>query len=342
MPPLSIAVLGLRAGFDHARQIAECPRTKLAAVADLREDLRTRAQEELGAPETYETYEELIEKCGADAIAVALPVPLHYPAAMAALKAGKHVLSEKPPADDARQTKRLVEQAARQGLQLSWGLQVRFMPESHVARRELSKGKLGHVYRVDGKHVHARAGGVFRDRFRMLKQGGGVFMDLGVHSLDQAWSLLGFPKPTRVVAALHTAFPHWNLVEQREDMADDNAFAMVFFETGQVVTVEAAYVCNRHDAEAIGRSMMVYGDKGGLHLPSLAFSTGHKAESRARQGKYPRRWDAPARRQMYANFADAVAGRDELLIKPEQGVELMKMVDAAIESGDTGREVKLK
>lgn len=340
---LNIGILGFNyIAHDHARQVMTCPKTRLVSVADLEHGRRVMAEETYGVRHTYPDYTTLLQG-DVDAVIVALPVPLHYAATMAALEAGKHVLCEKPPAASSEEAVQMVTLAREKGLVLSWGLQRRYTPAMHAARTAVEWGLLGRVYRVEAKYTLARSEAMFTDPIRMRKKGGGVFFDLGVHVLDMAWSCLGCPKPVRVTAALHTAFPHWNALLDKSDMAEDNAAALIILEDGSILDIEACFASQRPPERETGHNptLHILGDRGGLQTPSLLLSTGQKKKVTTRVLKLRKSWQVSDRRQMIANFADAVAGRKELLIKPEHGIALMKMIEGVVASGDEGREVRL-
>jgi predicted dehydrogenase len=185
---------------------------------------------------------------------------------------------------------------------------------------------------------------LMHDEFRMRKDGGGVFFDLGVHMLDMAWSLLGFPQVQRVVAANHTVFPEWNVVRDREEMAEDNSFALLFFEGDTAITVEVSYASQRPETSATGHHrsrLTVFGGKGGLEIPSLEFTSGGRTRVKTRVLATRKAGEKDERLLMLSNFADAVHGKCELAIKPEHGAQLMKMLEAVVESGKRGKEIWL-
>ncbi|MCX7013670.1 MAG: Gfo/Idh/MocA family oxidoreductase [Candidatus Sumerlaeota bacterium] len=346
MNPLKIGVIGFRnIGQVHAKEIAANPETQLVAAADLREELRQEARERFGLTQVYGNYMDLIRKSDAEAVVVALPVPLHCKATMAALRAGKHVMCEKPPAASAAEARRMIDLSAQTGLVLTWGLQRRFYPEMFVARREIQAGRLGAIYRINVEYTVQRATLVASDPFRMRKStGGGVFYDLGVHALDLAWSLLGCPKPLRVVTANHTVFPDWVNEAARGDMAEDNSMALVFFDGGAAVSVETSYCANHAAPTHHHPRLQILGDKGGLQTPSLAFvSGGLEPKSVEKRTLAAEPTDGKSeRRLMHDNFVDAVRGRGPLLILAEHGYDLMRMLEAVAKSAEKGKEARLK
>jgi len=346
MNPLKIGMIGFwNIAQMHAKDIASIPELQLVSAADLLPDLRALAREKFGISNVYGDYRELIRRSDADAVVVALPVPLHYKATMAALRAGKHVMCEKPPASNAAEARRMIDLAKEKGLVLTWGLQRRFYPEMFVARREIQAGALGAIYRINVQYTVQRVPRVATDLFRMRKStGGGVFYDLGVHALDLAWSLMGCPKPARVVTANHTVFPQWVNEAARGDMAEDNSMTLVFFEGGKAVSVETSYCANHADSTEHHPRLQILGDKGGLQTPSMVFVTGglepKSVQKRTLAAEPPD--GKTERRLMHENFVDAIRGRAPLLIQAEQGYDLMRMLEAVSQSAEKGKEIRLK
>jgi predicted dehydrogenase len=342
---LTVGILGFRGvQQDHARQIAASKKLRLVSICDLKRELRDKARDDFGVGEIYGDYRELIRNSDVDIIVNALPVPLHLCASMDAMKAGRHVLCEKPPAKTVAEARKMVEFAAKKKLCLSWGLQRRFLPEMHAARDAAAKGRMGKLYRIEVKYTLSRSPAFLTDPLRMTRSlGGGVFFDLGVHALDLAWSLLGHPRPLRVKAVGHTAFADWNCVKNPSDMAEDNMTALFTFEGGAMAEIETCFVSQRSLQDQTGHRphLHILGDKGGLKTPSLEFVSGGRYKANVGALKIKKQWEIHERRQMLENFADAVAGKSKLLIQPGHGVDLMRMLTATLKSADKGNEVAI-
>src|SRR3954466_1870479 len=91
-------------------------------------------------------YKELIENDGVDAIVIATPVRTHYELALRALQAGKHVLVEKPLAEESSQAEHLIEEAARRNLVLMVDHTFLYTPAVQKIRELVRKGVLGDIY----------------------------------------------------------------------------------------------------------------------------------------------------------------------------------------------------
>lgn len=344
MAKLKVGIVGFNAiSVGHARAALGSGKAVVQAVADPVKSRREQGRDQFGASQVYTDYRDLIADSDTDAIVVGVFHHMHYEVTMAALKAGKHVICEKPPANTARETKEMVDLARRKGLQLTFGLQLRFMPEISVALREIGKGRLGHVYRIEMKNYRLRSPGPLKAAVRMTKGKGGAFMGIGIHMLDLAWALAGHPKPVRLVARGGTRFPSFNTVDDPKIMADDNMFTAVFFDNGAMATVDTAYASNWPE-EGNGPPSMakIVGVKAGLDIPSMRLVQGGKNAARARTLTVPKSWRKNAQQRLHENFYNAVLGREDLVIKPEHGLGLMKMIEAVYESDASNREVAIK
>jgi predicted dehydrogenase len=156
-------------------------------------------QHDLSKYRTYTDWREIIADPEIDMIDVCLPIPMHAEVTVAALKAGKHVLCEKPMARTAAQCVEMVKAAEETGKLLMIGQCLRFWPEYRAAKREIESGKYG-------KPLYARlhrAGGIprwsYQDWLRTPSESGGVVLDMHVHDVDAA--IWWFGKPDQIQAS---------------------------------------------------------------------------------------------------------------------------------------------
>ncbi|MBN1401261.1 MAG: Gfo/Idh/MocA family oxidoreductase, partial [Anaerolineae bacterium] len=192
---IRVGVVGLGMGRHHARAYAECDRAELAALCDLDVGLLGEYGRLYPGAQTFTQYEEMFATAELDAVSVALPNYLHAPVAIAALNAGLHVLTEKPMAINAREAEEML-QAARQGdRKLMVHFNYRFSAPSQFLKRYVDEGNLGRIYYAHTRWLRARGipklGGWFGQKD---KSGGGPLIDLGVHRLDLAMWLMGYPR----------------------------------------------------------------------------------------------------------------------------------------------------
>ena len=145
MDKLGVGIIGCGAVFGvHADAVEKLEIAKLAAVADIREDAVKEAAARYGC-DFFTDYRELLKNPAIQAVHICTPHHLHASMAIDALRAGKHVLTEKPVAIDAADAAEMVETARTCGKHLAVCFQNRFNPTSVKAREVIDSGMLGKV-----------------------------------------------------------------------------------------------------------------------------------------------------------------------------------------------------
>lgn len=208
---LRAAVIGVgRMGAHHARIAAESGDVDLVAVADVSADAAREIARRYNAS-WYGSASLLLERERPDIVAVAVPTEQHRTVAAEALRAGAHVLVEKPIAADPRTARELLRVARVQRRKLCVGHVERFNPAVQELRRRLRRKEAGRVLQI-----HAQ-------RFSPPVRTGdaGVLLDLGTHDLDVMRFLLA--REARTVTAVmrrHTHPRHEDLVVATVQFAD--------------------------------------------------------------------------------------------------------------------------
>jgi predicted dehydrogenase len=179
---------------DSGRVVAVGSRTREAADA---------FAEGLGVPNRHASYAALAADPEVDAVYVATPHPMHHPAALLALRAGKPALVEKPFTMTAAEARELVEVARAEGLFLMEAMWTRFLPHVAEIRRLLAEGALGRIVTVIADHGQWFAEDAGHRLFAP-ELGGGALLDLGIYPVSFASLVLG--PPDRVVALRSEAF----------------------------------------------------------------------------------------------------------------------------------------
>jgi predicted dehydrogenase len=196
-PPLRWGVIGtgwiaerfVRAVQRHTRQ-------HIAAVGSRSVDTARQFADRFGVPTAYGSYEALVADPQIDVVYVATPHNVHHPCALLALRAGKHVLVEKPMAINAAQATEIAELAASQGVFCAEALWTFFLPKFDVIAQLLADGVLGEVRTVIADH-----GEHFGPEHRIMRHdlAGGPLLDLGTYPVALAVAILG--EPERVQAS---------------------------------------------------------------------------------------------------------------------------------------------
>ena len=201
--PLRIGMIG--AGGIAATQmkaLASRKDTHLVALADIDQKTLDLRGDAFGVTSRYTDFRQMLRKEHLDAVSICTPNLAHAEAAIAALKAGLHVLCEKPMAHTAAAARRMVETANQTGQKLVIGFQYRFNPRTQFLRSAVLNGELGEI-RYGRVQALRRRGipnwGVFG---RKELQGGGPLIDIGVHVLEMTHYTMGSPKPVSASAAV--------------------------------------------------------------------------------------------------------------------------------------------
>lgn len=352
MDKIKVGVIGCgNIAMSHLEAYQKNPNVEIYALCDINETILMDRAEKFGVSRTYTDCEEMLKLDEIDAVSVCTWNAAHAECAIAALNAGKHVLCEKPMALNGEQARRMKEAADRNGKLLMIGFVRRFGNDAEILRDMIENDQFGEIYYAKATYLrrHGNPGGWFGDKAR---SGGGPLIDLGVHVIDLVRYLLGNPKPISVYGAtFQKLFDRPDAKDKRgymassakaEDVCDveDLASAMIRYDNGTVVTVEASFSLNIK--KPVGR-IDLFGTKAGAKLePELEMYTdlnGYMANVT---------FDSPTSLSfdgLFANevnhFVDCVRLGKPCISPAEDGVAMMDILDAIYESARTGHEVIL-
>ncbi|HEX9003128.1 MAG TPA: Gfo/Idh/MocA family oxidoreductase, partial [Blastocatellia bacterium] len=206
---LNAAIVG--AGFmgpAHAEALRRLGVTVIGILGSSEAKSR-HAAEALGLVRAYPSFDELLSDPSVNVVHVTTPNRFHFAQASAALKAGKHVLCEKPLAMNSRESAELVALARQSGCAAGVNYNIRFYPLCIEARERIARGELGQVLSVTGSYVQDWLLHPTDYNWRVLESEGGplrAVADIGTHWLDLAQTITGL-KVDAVCADLKTVFP---------------------------------------------------------------------------------------------------------------------------------------
>jgi len=192
------------ANGKHMPAIKRVGEIVMVAFCDIIEEKAVKAKEEYGTEDArvYTDYKELLENENElDVIYVLTPNRSHCEISVAALKAGKHVMCEKPMAKSYEEAKLMVETAKDAGKLLTIGYQSRYRSDSIYLKKACEAGELGEIYYAKAHAIRRRAvptWGVFLNEF---EQGGGPLIDIGTHALDLTLWMMDNYEPELVVGS---------------------------------------------------------------------------------------------------------------------------------------------
>lgn len=345
---IRVGVVGAGAigSLAHAPGYAKDPRVEIVGVTDTNPDRAKELADKFGIPNVYPSTKALIEDGGAQAVSIGVPNTSHASVALEALNAGADVLLEKPMTTDPKDAEEVVRCARENNRILMIGMTHRFTTKADVLSRYLNSGRFGQVYHARTVWMRRRGdpGGWFNDS---RYSGGGALMDIGVHALDLAWWLMGCPEPMRVSGALHREVaPYktdfisgWPTYEHPTDVTfdvDDFASAMIHFRNGAALELSVAWAVNGPDNQL---DLDLYGTQGGAKLNPLTIYT---EEEGVITNSFPQvppegnSWDTEVK-----HFVDVLESRSEPLIPGEQGITIVRMLDAISRSAKEKRDIEI-
>ncbi len=330
--PLQIGVIG-------AGQVAQVshlpawlrlrPGVQLAAVCD-EDKARLRAvAQKFGIPRAATDFEEILRDQAVDAVDICTPNHLHAPMAVAALRAGKHVLCERPMARNGREAEAMVKAAEKAGLVLMCAMNNRFRDDVQILRRFIKKGEIGGLFYV--KTGWLRRGGSYGWKAERAMSGGGAFLDLGVQMLDIAIWLAGDRQVVTVSAQVH---------RPRPDAVEDAAVALIRCKDGLVITVEVSWSLNIERDVAY---LNAFGTRGAASLSPLRIDkelhgnlVNVTPATQSPKNLYRHSYD-----REIEHFVSCIRHGEPGLSPGADGLTIMRIADAIYASAKSGREVAL-
>ncbi|MDR3228981.1 MAG: Gfo/Idh/MocA family oxidoreductase [Puniceicoccales bacterium] len=340
------------AGFRNAG-------AEIVAIADvnLAAAEKTAARENI--PLALGDVKALLKLPELDAVSVIVPNKFHAPLAIEALKAGKHVFCEKPPALNAKEARQMADAAAKAKKLLVFNFNNRARPESYAIREYIEAGQTGVINSAQAKWIRRCGipgfGGWFTTK---ALSGGGPVIDL-LHMLDLALYFMGYPEPEYVLGQTFDTFISdksfkgpWGIPDVQKGVNDVEtaAHGFVKFATGQVVTLQTSW------AEMVAReevSVTFQGTKaGGLvrrlfgrdGLDDTAIDTcelyTHDHNRPVNRSVIVKADETMGRLRSAENFVGAIEGREAPLNLPSQAISLLRITDALYASAASGKPVK--
>ena len=302
-----------------------------------------------GAGHTAGSAGELLDNPEVDAVSVCTLNYAHAEMCIAALKAGKHVLCEKPMAMTVAEAEAIKAAAdAAPGQVFMMGFVSRFNNQVTVLKALADAGKFGDLYYARASTLRRRGTplGWFTDS---AKSGGGPVIDIGVHVLDLTWYLLGRPKPVSVSATVHyhigdyqtKGVGRWKAFDTGDLVfnVEDSAAGMIRFENGCSLNFDVSWAIN--GAETEGHSVWLYGAKAGCSLTPFKVygeEAGYLTDNTPTiaQNDFMDGFTLEIR-----HFLDCILGKCEPLSPVGDGLAVQRMLNGIYDSGKLGREVLL-
>jgi phthalate 4,5-cis-dihydrodiol dehydrogenase len=324
---IRIGIIGAGAfGAKHAQAIASVDGVKVVASSRRNSAALTEYTNRFGG-RGYTDYHDLLNDNEVDAVVVATPHQTHTSVVEAAANAGKHILLEKPMALTLGECDRILHWAKEAGIKLMLGHTGHFIPAMQSAKKLLESGEMGEVvYGVATKSKQWM--NPDRREWHLDRTcGGGMWMTIGVHALDQLTWLVGAPVE-KVSAQMQTRF--------HDQKADDTGMAFLRYADGATGT-----------AVAIGFQTGVFTfvteltcTKGMLKIDNgRGVFIGKDEQWQLVPGSTRENWMAAALANEWQAFANAIEHDSETAVTGEFGRHIMAVAFASEESSRLGIEI---
>ncbi|MCL4506924.1 MAG: Gfo/Idh/MocA family oxidoreductase [Chloroflexi bacterium] len=325
---------------------------EVVAVCDTNLPRAQTVAKEMHVSRAYADYKELLADPDIDVVSVGLPNVLHAPVTIAALEAGKHVLCEKPFATSPALAEQMIAASRRAGKMLSINQHLRFEGSSRAMREAVAEGRLGHVYLADVRMIRSSGIPGYGSWFTNKDMAGaGALYDIGVHMLDLAMFLLGFPKVTAVRGMLSSALGEqkiglggWGIdrgTSGRFDV-DDTAIAHIALADGGLIRLIVTWAAFGASEERV----TLFGTQGGADRSPDRYGRDtplrfYQAGKGGMDAVIPdlSRYPSGGASASIASFISAIRGESPLMVKPEEALQTTRILELIQQSALSGREI---
>jgi len=315
MKKLGVAVIGTGFwGRNHARVFKELEETELLAVCDINAERAKNVAKQFGV-RAYTSMGKLLKRKDVEAVSNCVWSLNLAKETLKALKAGKHVLVEKPMATNVKQAEKLLETAEEEGLHLSVGFLMRFIPGIQHMKNAVEDKTIGNLVCATAKRVSEwpeRIGDV------------GVVKDTAIHDIDIIRYLFG-EEPIAVYAKTGS---------MKYKKFEDYAQIMLTFEGGKSAFIESNWLTPYKT-----RTLVVTGSKAIMKLDYITQELTIEDAKKTLQPRYP--WQEPLKLELQ-HFANCILKKEKPLITGTDGLKALQIAEAALKSSATGRAVKLR
>lgn len=333
----------------HTQSYLKDERVEITAFCDILEDRAVKGRDNFfpGA-KVYTDFRQLIADKDVDAVDICTPNYWHSRIAVAALEAGKDVFCEKPDAVSPEEALKMKAAAEKSGKLLMVMRNNRFAAASQYAKSFIERGEAGDIYAGRCGWIRRRGipgkGGWFTTK---ELSGGGPLIDLGVHMIDLAVWLMGNPTPVAVSGAAFCKFAdtetsdseHAKFGDKKDGGifdVEDLAMGFIRFDNGACLQIEFSWASN---IESESNFVELRGSKAGFTWKNGSLKI-FSEDNGVLTDLSPVFKDSSGHQSNLRHFIDVLTGvTAEPVFKPQQGVDMIKILNAIYKSAESGREI---
>lgn len=354
---LKIALIGAGgiANWAHLPGYSRMDNVELVAVCDIIEERAKKAAEKYNIPAVYTDYHDVLNIKDLDAVDICTPNYLHSIIACEALEKNINVFCEKPDAVSVAEAEKMKAAAEKSGKTLMVMRNNRYWLTSKFLKKYIDSGKMGEIYAARCGWLRRRGipgrGGWFTTK---EQSGGGPLIDLGVHMIDLSMWLMGNPKPVSVSGCTFNKFADSEDISDSTESkfgdrssngtfdVEDLAMGFIRFENGACMQIEFSWASN---IEQESFFVELRGEKSGSKWISTDQKLKIFTEENGALVDYCPCIDNDSGMSLHEanlrHFADVLLNGAKPMFVPEQGVNMIKILEAMYKSAEEGREIQL-
>lgn len=324
---------------SHVKGISETEGTLLYAVCDIVKERADVFAEKHGAKKVYYDYAQMLKDKDIDIIAVCTPSGIHGEMAIAAIKAGKHIVCEKPMEITTEKLNAVVNSAKKSNVKFSCVFQRRFSDSSVKIKKAIENGDLGKILVADTYLKYYRSAEYYKSgdwRATWEMDGGGALMNQGVHGIDLMSWLMGGINTLYTVAR----------TQLHDIKVEDAALSVVQFNNGAIGVMEGTTCVNPAQStrfEIHGERGSIIFDDSGIKLWQIdGKDYASETASDDGSGSDPiKALSNVSHTPIYQDLVHSIQNDTQTAVPPEEGRRAVETILAMYKSSKEKREIKL-
>lgn len=332
-------------GHSHAVQLTRAEGTEVVGAYDINPAKKEKVEKE--GFTFIPTLEELLGNEEIEIIVVATPNNFHKELSIAAMRAGKHVICEKPVMMNAAELEEVLAVSKECGKQFSVHQNRRWDKDYRIIKSVLDADTIGEPFYIESRVQGCK--GVPGDWRCVKEAGGGMLLDWGVHLIDQLMWHIQSP-----VTQIYT-----HMLSVKHPDVDDNFKLLLRFENGLSALVEVDtytfvplprwHISGREgtlqidnwqcDGKIVKAKTVEFNWEEGIVYTAAGPTKTMAPRPKESVEELPLPTADPNPLDYYYNYIAALDGKEELIVKPEQSLRVMKVIDAVFQSAETGTAI---
>lgn len=337
---INFAIIGTGAvAIHHVKSIRELPQARLVAVCSSTPERAKVAEEKFQVP-AYSDYGQMLEKADIDVVCICTASGHHLEPTLAAARAGKHIITEKPLEVSLQRADQMIEACQQAKVKLACIFQNRFNPDFQKVQRAIAEGVLGKLTLGNAYIKWFRSTAYYQSsawKGTLAGDGGAALINQGIHTIDLLQHLFGDVKT--VYGKVRT------LKHQIE--GEDLGVALLQFKNGALGTIEGSTAIYPGFPERLE----IFGQKGSIileggkikhwHIEGEDSETETKAAEPASGASDPNAIGHQAHKEQIADMIEAIRRDREPSVNGQEARKSLAIIKGIYASSESGKEVAL-